>query len=207
MIRLSGLCRSAFALVVVPFLWTGVARAQLVNRDWNTGNGIWNVATNWTPTTSAPDNGTPAGVAYNVQIGNLGAAANASVTFVPVSGTSDTIQTLTLSNGADLLTNGGQLNVTGVTTTTGAGSTIRVDPHNTPGTPAFQSLDLNLNVNSELTMNGGIAAVSGELEINVGSVLSGFGTVNVGDGDAVVESAFENSGSCVQRAVRAGPEL
>src|SRR5262245_780579 len=75
------LFRRAFALIVVQLLSTGAAQAQLVNRDWNTGNGAWNIAGNWTPTTSAPDNGTPVGVTYNVQIGNLGVAAGAQVTF------------------------------------------------------------------------------------------------------------------------------
>src|SRR5690349_17345356 len=127
------------ALVLGAFVWGFVqfvsieeTRAQLVNRDWNTGAGNWNVPGNWTPNTSAPDNGTPVGVTYNVQIGNLPVAAGAPVTFVPVSGTSDTVQTLIVSGGADFVTNGNQLVTNGLTTITGASSTIRVDPHTVP---------------------------------------------------------------------------
>src|SRR6188472_2055733 len=133
MIRvLRGLCGGVFAFVVVQFAAVEESRAQLVNRDWNAGNGNWNVAGNWSPNTSAPDNGTPVGVTYNVQIGNLVAAKDAQVTFVPVSGTGDTIETLTISNGADFITNGNQLNVNGLTqvTTSGVtGASLRVDPH------------------------------------------------------------------------------
>ena len=44
MIRiLRGLFRIVFAFIIAQLLWTGVTQAQLVNRDWNTGNGFWNV--------------------------------------------------------------------------------------------------------------------------------------------------------------------
>ena len=48
MIRiLARLFRVVFALIIAQLLWTGVAHAKLVNRDWNTGNGFWNVPGNW----------------------------------------------------------------------------------------------------------------------------------------------------------------
>jgi len=117
---LRGLCCGVIAFLVVQLASVEDARAQLVNRDWNTGSGNWNVPGNWTPNTSAPDNGAPVGVTYNVQIGNLPVAANAAVTFVPVSGTSDTIETLIVSGGADFVTNGNRLITNGLTTITGA---------------------------------------------------------------------------------------
>ena len=52
--------------VTVWVAWHG-AQAQLVNSEWNVGNGNWNVATNWFPN-DVPDNG--GGITYDVQIGN-----------------------------------------------------------------------------------------------------------------------------------------
>src|SRR6476660_6197517 len=182
MIRvLRGLAGGMFALVIVQFAVIEETRAQLVNRDWNTSNGNWNVPGNWTPNTSAPDNGTPVGVTYNVQIGNLPVAAGAAVTFVPVSGTSDTVQTLIVSGGADFVTNGNQLITNGLTTITGASSTIRVDPHTVPTTAALQRFDLDVTGGGSLQMNGGIATVSTDMDVTSTGIVSGFGTLNVGD--------------------------
>jgi hypothetical protein len=75
-----------------------------------------------------------------------------------------------------------------------------------PGTATLTSLDLNLNNGGGLTMSGGIAEVTRELEINAGSVLGGHGTVNVGDGDAVVEQAFENSALLQVQGNTAAPQ-
>jgi hypothetical protein len=170
------------------------AKAQLA--EWNTGNGSWNVAGNWAPN-DVPDNG--GGFTYDVEIGNRAVAAGAQVTFVPEDGTTDTITSLLVTNtgnalvsGADLLLNGNQLVVVGQTTIEGSGSTIRVDNHTTPGTVAFSTNTLDLNNGGGLTMEGGIATVNIQFEINVGT-LGGHGTVNVGDNDGVVEIALENS--------------
>jgi hypothetical protein len=195
----------AEVLFALGFIVAGAAigQAQVVNSEWNTGNGDWNVAANWFPS-AAPDNG--GGFTYNVQIGNRPVALGAQVDFVPVSGTSDTITSLTVSNNADLTTNGNQLNVLTATIIDGVGTTIRVDPHATPGTAALTSLDLNLNNGGGLTMAGGIVGVTRELEINAGSVLGGHGTVNVGDGDGVVEQAFENSALIQVQGNTAAPQ-
>jgi hypothetical protein len=193
--------RSASALALIGLV-TVPAYSQVVNSEWNIGNGNWNVAGNWSPS-GAPDNGAST---FNVQIGNRPIALGAQVDFVPVSGTSDTITSLTISNAADLTTNGNQLNILATTVIDGVGTTIRVDPHATPATAALISLDLNLNNGGGLTMSGGIAAVTRELEINAGSVLGGHGTVNVGDGDANVEQAFENSGLIQVQGNTAAPQ-
>ena len=184
--------------VVVPR-----SSAQVVNSEWNTGNGNWNVPGNWFPA-AAPDNG--GGFTYNVQIGNRPVAAGAQVIFVPVSGTSDTVSTLTVSSSADLATNGNQLNVLTQTTIDGAGTTIRVDPHATPGTPSLQTASMDLNNGGGLTMMGGVASVSGQLEINAGSVLGGHGQVDVGDFDLVAEQAFENSALVQPQGNTAAPQ-
>ena len=195
MIRiLRGLFRIAFAFIIAQLLWTGVARAQLSTAIGIRETVFWNVPGTGRPTTSAPDNGTPVGVTYNVQIGNLPVAAGATVTFLPVSGTSDTVQTLIVSGGADFVTNGNQLITNGLTTITGASSTIRVDPHTVPTTAALQLSDLDVTGGGALQMNGGIASVSTDMDVTSTGIVSGFGTLNVGDNDAVVEKAFQNSG-------------
>jgi hypothetical protein len=162
---------------------------------------------NWIPNTSAPDNGTPVGVTYNVQIGNLAVAAGAAVTFVPVSGTSDAVQTLIVSGGADFVTNGNQLITNGLTTITGASSTIRVDPHTVLTTAALQLFDLDVTGGGALQMNGGIATVSSDMDVTSTGVVSGFGTLNVGDTDGVVEKAFQNSGLIQVAGTAAVPGL
>lgn len=180
------------------------ASAVVINSEWNVGNGSWNVGTNWSPS-GAPDNG--GGNTYNVEIGNRPVAVGAQVTFVPASGTSDTIDVLTVSQNADLVTNGNQLNVLASTVIDGAGTTIRVDPHATPGTAAFTSQSLALNNGGGLTMSGGIATISGgQLEINTGSVLGGHGTVNVGDADLAAEQSFENSALLQVQGNTAAPQ-
>lgn len=167
------------------------AHAQVVFSEWNTGNGTWSVSNNWAPS-GVPDNG--GGFTYNVAIGNRPVAANAAVRFVPQDGTSDTVSTLDLSGGADLLTNGNQLNVLTQTIIDGGGTTLRIEPHAVAGTSAFVTLNLDLNNGGSLTMSGGIVTVNTLLENN-SSFISGFGTINVGDVDAAVEQAFENSGT------------
>jgi hypothetical protein len=185
-VRYVGLPALLFAIASIGL----PCHAQVVNSQWVPASGNWNLITNWTPN-AAPNNG--GGFTYNVQIGTL-APSNAQVTFIPPTGTSATISTLSLTDGADLFTNGNQLNVLTQTTIDGAGTTIRVDPHTTSGTAVLTTADLDLNNGGALVMNGGIANVGTLFEVNVGSVLSGHGTVNVGDIDLVAEQAFENSG-------------
>src|SRR5262245_47606290 len=96
-------CRIALVLVGLLGTLTKDVGAQVVNSEWNTGNGNWNVPTNWLPNAS-PDNG--GGFTYNLTIGNRVAAAGAGVTFVPVSGTSDTVSTLTVTNTGNTLISG-----------------------------------------------------------------------------------------------------
>lgn len=182
---------SRYALLTVfLFVLAPAASGQVVvPSEWNAASGAWNVPGNWFPN-DVPDNG--AGFVYNVQIGNRPVAAGAAVTLIPEDGTSDTIETLVISGAADLFTNGHQLVVNGLTTVTAGGSTIRVDPHAVPGTAALQAGDLDLAAGGALAMNGGRADVTADLD--VAGVLSGHGTLNVGDGDAVAEQAFQNSG-------------
>lgn len=180
--------RSAAAMLMAA---SAAVQAQVVNSQWNAGTGNWNVTGNWTPA-DVPDNG--GGFTYNVQIGNLAPAANAAVTFIPEDGASDTIDSLIISAGADLLTNGNLLIVNGLTTITGAGSTIRLDLNVVPATASFQSNDLDITAGAALQMSGGIANVAVDMDVTSTGVLAGHGTLNVGDNDLVVEQAFQNSG-------------
>jgi hypothetical protein len=177
--------------VVVLVLIGSHAEAQLVNSEWNVGSGDWNVATNWFPN-DVPDNG--GGFTYNVQIGNRPVAAGAVVTFIPEDGGADTIETLTISGGADFFTNGNQLNVNGLTTITGASSTIRLDAHAVLGTPALQTGDLDVTGGGSLSMNGGVASIFSDMDVTGTGTINGRGTLIVGDLDLVVEQAFQNSG-------------
>jgi hypothetical protein len=180
----------AFAALAIAAVTASLGYAQVVNSQWNTGNGSWNVATNWTPN-AIPDNG--GGFTYNVQIGNL-APAGVQVTFVPEDGTSDTITSLSITDAADLVTNGSQLVVLGQTTVDGVGSSIRVEQHATPGTVAFNTDNLDLNAGGQIVMRG-ILDVDVLMEINILSAVQGYGTIVLGDADAVVEEALENSGT------------
>lgn len=191
------------ALCVIACAVAGSTGFAQINSEWNTGNGIWNVPTNWFPN-DVPDNGS--GSTYNVQIGNRPVAANAQVTFVPEDGSSDTVSNLTLTNGVDLLTNGFQLVVATQTIVDGAGTTIRIDPFVPAGTASLFMADLDLNNGGGLAMSGGIVTVTNQLEINVGSVLGGNGTVNVGDNDLLAEQAFENSGLLQPQGNAAAPK-
>jgi hypothetical protein len=209
LIMSSVLKSAAWSSLLLLLIVVNPAKAQLVNSEWNTGNGSWNVAGNWAPN-DVPDNG--GGFTYDVEIGNRAVAAGAQVTFTPEDGTTDTITSLLVTNtgnalvsGADLLLNGNQLVVVGQTTIEGSGSTIRVDNHATPGTVAFSTNTLDLNNGGGLTMEGGIATVNIQFEINVGT-LSGHGTVNVGDNDAFVELAFENSSLIQPSSNSAAPQ-
>src|SRR3954468_19735767 len=98
MIRiLRGLVSSVLVFAVIQLAMSDEARAQVINSEWNASIGNWNVPGNWFPSASSPDNGAPLVTnTYNVQIGNRPIANNAQVTFVPTSGTSDTISTLTV---------------------------------------------------------------------------------------------------------------
>lgn len=168
------------------------AAAQLVNNEWNTGSGDWNIPANWSQN-DVPDNG--GGLTFDVEIGNRAVAAGAAVRLVPEDGTSDTITSLTVSGGADLQTNGNALFVTGQTTISGVGSSIFVEPATGGGT-AFNTDNLDINNTSALQMAGGTADVDVLLEVNSGSI-TGHGLIVTGDSDAIPEVGLENSANII----------
>ncbi len=70
-VNMAILTQSFIALVILAAV-AGMAQAQVVNSEWNTGIGNWNVPANWFPN-AVPNNG--GGFTYNVQIGNRPVAA------------------------------------------------------------------------------------------------------------------------------------
>src|ERR1700752_5266596 len=106
-------------------LWLFVAMlvAVAIARDatavsWDGGNAtfVWGDNGNWNP------DGSPAG--QPVLIGDLAAAMNDTT----ILDANYTIDSLTISNGADVDTNGNLLTVNGLTTIGGTGVNISVDP-------------------------------------------------------------------------------
>ncbi|MEZ6073241.1 MAG: hypothetical protein R3C10_23965 [Pirellulales bacterium] len=112
----------------------------------------------------------------------------------------DQINALTLSGGSDLYTNGYEAIVdnggTGTTLITGAGSTLRVDPHVTNA--ALDSFDtdlLTVTNGGRVSMQGGVLEVdSGKLSIGAGSELFGAGSVDLEAVLGSVTTVLENDG-------------
>lgn len=184
----------SWAIAMSAALVAPAATAQLVNNEWNAGNGNWNVQGNWFPF-GVPDNGAD-GFDYNVLIGNRAVAANAVVTFVPRDGASDTVSSLALSNGADFLTNGNRLIVLGQATIDGLNSTLRIDPNAAPGAISFQATNLVLRNNAKMTMNGGVI-YSPTIDAASNATVQGGGLIIFGDADTLFEDAFDNSGAII----------
>ncbi len=120
-----------------------VASAAAVNATWNGGNGIWNVAGNWSPS-GAPSNGANT---YSVFIDN-GKGDNATVTlnnFPTISNlTVDSGNTLNLSDGITLTIAGG----------TGAGSISDAGTISFGSTGDPTSIALS-GANTSFTLSGG----------------------------------------------------
>lgn len=196
--RQSSSNQTRLALIVFGLLLTAFAdpcaRAQLVNNEWNAGSGIWNVTGNWFPF-GVPDNGAD-GFDYSVLIGNRAVAANAVVTFVPRDGVSDTVTTLAISQGADLLTNGRRLIVLGQATVDGLGSTLRADANENAGSLSFQATQLVVRNSAQLAMTGG-NVYAATIDLLSNATLQGGGLVIFGDADALLEDAFDNSGAII----------
>jgi hypothetical protein len=164
--------------VLLPLISAAVARAQLINSEWNTANGNWNVAANWLPV-DVPDNG--AGRTYSVNIGNRPVAAGAVVTYIPEDTPNDIVSSLTITGGAEFYTNGNHLNVFGQTIVEGANSKIRIGPHHNPHASAFFSYGLVVNSGGALLVSGGAVEIRDLIQVNAGATLAGPGDILAGD--------------------------
>lgn len=177
-------------LCVTALLTMSVGKTATAQRSWDGGNGtfIWSDLGNWNP------DGTPSG--EPIMIGDLAAAAN-DTTLV---NQNFAIDSLTVSNGADVDTEGNELQVNGLTTIGGAGVNIFVDPRSTGDMDGLDSQGIIVNSGANLqllgvsgsTAGGIVELESGLFEINSGGDAGGHGTIELIG--ATVGQALENSG-------------
>ena len=171
-----------------------VAPAGAIVRSWDDSGGSanknWSTFGNWNPDGSvqSPD---------DIFIGNLAAAAN-DTTIYDVAAA---ISSLTLSNGADVDTNGNEFIVNGLTTVGGVGSSIILDQNTSGiGFDSFDTDELIINSGGSVQLTNARLEVDGQtggddLEINAGGTLSGYGFVDLQQSVAVAVQVFENSGT------------
>jgi hypothetical protein len=166
-------------LLSVILLLTAVstARAVIINSEWNTGNGFWNVAANWAPV-DVPDNAS--GRNHHVKIGNRAVANGAVVTFITEDGNFDIVTTMAISNGAEWFSNSWHLEVFGLTTVDGAGSKIRIGPHENHHAEAFRSFDMTVSDGGAFLLNDAAVTIDHTLDITANSTLEGPGEI-IGD--------------------------
>jgi hypothetical protein len=158
-------------------LLAGTARAVIINSEWNTGSGFWDVADNWAPA-DVPDNAS--GRNHHVKIGNRAVASGAVVTFITEDGNFDIVTTMAISNGVEWFSNSWHLEVFGLTTVDGAGSKIRIGPHENHHAEAFRSFDMTVSGGGAFLLNDAAVTVDHTLDIKANSMLAGPGEI-VGD--------------------------
>lgn len=158
--------------------------------DWDDANNT-SADNNWSNTGNWNPDGSPGGQPVN--IGNLATAAN-DTTIVDQD---FSIDSLTLSGGADVDTTTHELLVNGATIVGGAGSSIFLRDN-----PSLvdQSLDTNtLTINAGGTVQmfaGSILEVdNGLLEINADGIFTGNGIVQLFDNPVAATQLMENSGT------------
>lgn len=183
-------CRIVSILMTALFT-VSAAQFASAQRSWDGGNGtlVWSDFGNWNP------DGTPSGEA--ISIGDLAAAAN-DTTLLDLA---YTIDSLTISAGADVDTTTNELTVNGLTTISGAGSSIIVRPHATSGQESLDIQGLTINANGLLslrgesgTTDGGVVELeSGLFQINANGDAGGHGTIELINAAAVTQ-VMENSG-------------
>ena len=129
------------AFLLCAFLAASPATAQ---RSWDdSGNDAskeWSIFGNWNP------DGTPAG--EPITIGDLANATN-DTTIVDQN---FSIDSLTVSNGADVDTSGNELIVNGLTTIGGVGVNIFVDPRSTGDQDGLDSQGITVNNDAVLRL-------------------------------------------------------
>jgi len=158
--------------------------------EGNSDDKNWSNAGNWEPD-RVPQ------VADDVFIGNL-ANAEGDTTILDLA---ITIASLTLSNAADVDTNGFVLDVRGVTRLGGSFTSIFVRPRNPASLIGFSSEGIVVNSGADFRVlgetgstDGGIVRLaSGLFEINAGGNAGGHGTIQLTNASTVGQ-AMENSG-------------
>ena len=143
-----------------------VGVSEAAPRSWqdNGGSPNWGTALNWTPI------GTPI-LSDNIQIGNIDAEpTQLDQNF--------SIDTLAISNGATLDTNGNQLNVTGDVLLSDVNTELVAQQYINNTTPAITADNITLLSGSRYQSTANSRSVfSGSFTINAGATLSGAGTI------------------------------
>ena len=157
-------------------------------RDWDTGNGLWSNALNWTP------NGLP----LSTETARIGVHAGAANTEVDLD-MNDTVAGLQLTDGMLLDLNALQLIVSGNTTISGLNTvnfidfptTLRIRP--SPAATEFSTANLTLSNQAEFnTVLEPISQISGLLNIDATSSVNAGGVINFTSNAA---TALRNEGS------------
>ncbi len=155
--------------------------------DWddagNSASKLWSDFGNWNPDGS-PQN-------QPVNIGNLANAAN-DTTIYDLPGVQ--INSLTLSNGADVDTNGNELIVNGVTTL--GGSSTQLIVRNNGGVDSFDTNELIVNSGGTVSMfNGRLEVDSSLIDLNNGGTIIGSGLIDLEGADVTATNVFSNDGT------------
>jgi hypothetical protein len=172
----------AFVLVILA------TTSAIAQRSWDGGNGtlLWSDPGNWSPDGAVLTN-------EAIQIGNLASAANDTTLY----DVTTQIGSLTLSNGADVDTNGNELIVNGLTTLGDAGTSLilRVNSEGA-ALDSFDTNELIINSGGLVNMQGGRLEIdTNQLQINAGGTISGNGNVDLDQVVGVGIQLFENSGT------------
>lgn len=157
--------------------------------SWNTGNGNWMTAGNWSPGTTP---GVDGSIFTDIRIGNLPSAANCTVLMNHAVGSGALyFDVLSISDGMTLDLNGRELGgLSGVTSLTSGGELI-VRASNGPNFHDFTTRDLTLTTGTLLNLADNGRVRTGTLVSS--GVIFGRGTIHV-QGNAP-GSALSNMGT------------
>ncbi|MFN3165967.1 MAG: PEP-CTERM sorting domain-containing protein [Phycisphaeraceae bacterium] len=200
LVRALGTGRWGAAAVAAGVALGSASPASAINRSWDDAGGsaskLWSDFGNWSP------DGNPSG--DDLFIGNFGSAQNDTTLLDQ----SYTISSLTLTNGADVVTssdngatNDFQLTVTGTTSITGSGTTFFVIGADGDG---LDTEVLNINAGGTLNLNSttaqgtavtNIRTVGGRLNNNTGGTIIGTGRIDFDANQAVATTVFTNNGT------------
>ncbi|TWT47347.1 hypothetical protein [Botrimarina hoheduenensis] len=166
--------------------------AEAINVFWDDGGSgkSWTTANNWSPN-QRPDND-------DVFVGNLAAAVGDSTTLDD----DFAINSLTISNAADVDTAKFFLKVSGPISVSGAGSTLTASEHvDGSAVDAINAASITAGLNGAFVMNGGrtvladSSAASADLIVGVNSFFAGYGQLQFNDTYGAGISPLVNDGS------------
>ncbi|QDU89868.1 hypothetical protein Pla175_32640 [Pirellulimonas nuda] len=183
-----------FTLLALP-----LAPAHAINIFWDDAGGsaskLWSDFGNWSP------DGSPSGDDVFVGVNTGGANVAAAQGDTTIVDQTFTVASLTIGNAADVETNGNELLVNGLTTVSGVGSFLDVQPRPNATQEGLDAEGIIVNSGATVRMQGEsgstgggvIELESGLFEINSGGAAGGHGTIELVN-SATVGRAMENSG-------------